>query len=120
LAEDHWGVSYVVWEMALLKELGFGLDLSRCAGGGDAMDIAYMSPKSGCAVSLDKGEPYKAKLLPLPEFLKREYVDNNSPDQNINFSEISKINQLWACLVVMRVVRRGFFKMSEEELLIRR
>lgn len=75
--EDHWGVSYIVWEMALLKELGFGLDLSRCAGGGDANDIAYMSPKSGCAVSLEKGEPYKDKLLPLPEFLKRSSQSHN-------------------------------------------
>lgn len=74
---DHWGVSYVVWEMALLKELGFGLDLSRCAGGGDAGDIAYMSPKSGCAVSLEKGEAYKDKLLPLPEFLKRSSQSHN-------------------------------------------
>ena len=75
--DDHWGVSYVVWEMALLKELGFGLDLSRCAGGGDAGDIAYMSPKSGCAVSLEKGEAYKDKLLPLPEFLKRSSQSHN-------------------------------------------
>lgn len=77
LQEDHWGVSYVVWEMALLKELGFGLDLSRCAGGGEANDIAYMSPKSGCAVSLEKGEPYKHKLLHLPEFLKRSSQSHN-------------------------------------------
>ena len=74
---EHWGVSYVVWEMALLKELGFGLDLSRCAGGGEAADIAYMSPKSGCAVSLEKGEPFKEKLLPLPEFLKRHSQSHN-------------------------------------------
>lgn len=77
LSEDHWGVSYVVWELSLLKELGFGLDLSRCAGGGEALDIAYMSPKSGCAVSLDKGEPYKDKLLALPEFLKRKSNSHN-------------------------------------------
>lgn len=77
LDDDHWGVSYVVWEMALLKELGFGLDLSRCAGGGDANDIAYISPKSGCAVSLEKGEPYKEKLLSLPEFLKRRSQSHN-------------------------------------------
>lgn len=67
---EVWGAAYVYWEIALLKELGFGLDLTRCAGGGDAKTLAYVSPKSGCAVSYAAGEPYKDKLLPLPSFLK--------------------------------------------------
>lgn len=67
---EVWGASYVYWEIALLKELGFGLDLTRCAGGGDPQTLAYVSPKSGCAVSYVAGEPYKDKLLPLPSFLK--------------------------------------------------
>lgn len=65
-----WGAVYVTWEIALLRELGFALDLSRCAGGGDAGQLAYISPKTGCAVSYQAGEPYKDKLLPLPSFLK--------------------------------------------------
>lgn len=65
-----WGAAYVMWEIALLRELGFALDLSRCAGGGDAGQLAYISPKTGCAVSYQAGEPYKDKLLPLPSFLK--------------------------------------------------
>lgn len=65
-----WGAAYVMWEVALLAELGFALDLSRCAGGGDARALAYVSPRTGCAVSLEAGEPYKDKLLPLPSFLK--------------------------------------------------
>lgn len=67
---EVWGAAYVYWEIALLKELGFGLDLTRCAGGGDPQTLAYVSPKSGCAVSYAAGEPYKDKLLPLPSFLK--------------------------------------------------
>lgn len=67
---EVWGAAYVYWEIALLKELGFGLDLTRCAGGGDAKTLAYVSPKSGCAVSYAAGGPYKDKLLPLPSFLK--------------------------------------------------
>ncbi len=67
---EVWGAAYVYWEIALLKELGFGLDLTRCAGGGDAKTLAYVSPKSGCAVSYAAGEPYKDKLLTLPSFLK--------------------------------------------------
>lgn len=70
LESDVWGAAYVMWEIALLKELGFGLDFTRCAGGGSAQTLAYMSPKSGCAVSYEAGEAYKERLLPLPSFLK--------------------------------------------------
>jgi len=69
LDSEVWGAAYVVWELALLRELGFGIDLSRCAGGGDPATLCYVSPKSGQAVSREAGEPYKAKLLPLPGFL---------------------------------------------------
>ncbi len=65
-----WGAAYVKWEIALLRELGFSLDLTRCAGGGSAQELGYISPKTGCAVSYSAGEPYKDKLLPLPAFLK--------------------------------------------------
>lgn len=68
--DEAWGAAYVVWEIALLKELGFGVDLSRCAGNGDPDTLCYLSPKSGCAVSAEKGEPYKGKLLTLPLFLR--------------------------------------------------
>lgn len=70
LESESWGAIYVAWEIALLKELGFGLDLSRCAGGGDDNDLCYVSPKSGRAVSASAGAPYKDKLLPLPDFLR--------------------------------------------------
>lgn len=65
-----WGAAYVLWEIVLLKELGFGLELTRCAGGGDAQSLAYVSPKSGRAVSYEAGAPYREKLLELPSFLK--------------------------------------------------
>lgn len=70
LTEDHWAPVYVMWEIALLKELGFGLDLTRCAGGGDARTLTHVSPKSGRAVSAAVAEPYKERLLPLPQFLR--------------------------------------------------
>lgn len=57
------------FELMMLEELGFGLDLSKCAGTGSHQNLIYVSPKSGCAVSEEAGEPYKAKLLPLPAFL---------------------------------------------------
>lgn len=70
LSGAHWGAAYVFWEIALLRELGFGLDLSRCALGGDPETLEWVSPKSGRAVSRAAGAPYADRLLPLPAFLK--------------------------------------------------
>jgi DNA repair protein RecO (recombination protein O) len=52
-----------------LQELGFGLDLSECAATGSDVELAYVSPRSGRAVSRDAGQPYCSKLLKLPAFL---------------------------------------------------
>ncbi|HLY06259.1 MAG TPA: DNA repair protein RecO [Rhizomicrobium sp.] len=65
----HWGALYVRWEAGLLDELGFGLDLRRCAATGATENLRYVSPKSGRAVSADAGLPYHARLLSLPRFL---------------------------------------------------
>jgi len=64
-----WPALLVRWEMGLLDELGFGLDLSRCASTGQAEDLAYVSPKTGRAVSRAAGQPYHEKLFLLPAFL---------------------------------------------------
>jgi DNA repair protein RecO (recombination protein O) len=75
LAHDSapaWVESYVLWECGLLAALGFGLDLGRCAATGTNEDLAYVSPRSGRAVSREAGRPYHDKLLPLPAFLWRE------------------------------------------------
>jgi len=66
---DVAGPLMVRFELQLLEELGFGLDLTRCAGSGRKDDLVYVSPKSGRAVNRETGEPWKDKLLPLPEFL---------------------------------------------------
>lgn len=68
LTQPHWAEAYVHWEVLLLRDLGFGLDLSACAGGGNDR-LSYVSPRSGRAVSLSAGEPYRDKLLLLPGFL---------------------------------------------------
>ncbi len=57
------------FELMLLAELGFGLDLTECAASGAREDLIYVSPKSGRAVSRDAGKPYGDRLLPLPRFL---------------------------------------------------
>jgi DNA repair protein RecO (recombination protein O) len=69
-ADDRWAIAYVEWEIALLEELGFGLDLSSCAATGATEDLVYVSPRSGQAVSEAAGAPYREKLLPLPGFLR--------------------------------------------------
>lgn len=70
-AEGGWAEAYVRWELGFLAEMGFGLDLSRCAATGANDALVYVSPKSGRAVSASAGEPYRDKLLPLPAFLTR-------------------------------------------------
>lgn len=67
--DSVWPALLVRWELALLQELGFGLDLSKCAATGKDDDLAFVSPKSGRAVSATAGAPYADRLLVLPEFL---------------------------------------------------
>lgn len=67
--ESPWPALLVRWEMGLLEELGFGLDLAACAATGASDDLAYVSPRTGRAVSRAAGEPWKDKLLALPAFL---------------------------------------------------
>ncbi len=63
------GALIVRFELKLLEDLGFGLDLDRCAATGANDDLAYVSPKTGRAVSRSAGEAYRDRLLPLPAFL---------------------------------------------------
>lgn len=68
---------YVEFELTLLQALGFGLDLTRCAATGSKAELIYVSPKSGRAVCREAGEPYKAKLLALPEFLMQCHLERS-------------------------------------------
>lgn len=67
--DDIWPALLVRWELGLLDELGFGLDLTRCAATGQGGDLAYVSPRTGRAVSRGAGAPYGDRLLALPGFL---------------------------------------------------
>ncbi len=60
----------VRFEAQMLSECGFSLDLSRCAATGATDRLAYVSPKSGRAVSAEAGAPWRDRLLPLPHFLR--------------------------------------------------
>ena len=63
------GVALVRFELAVLDDLGFGLDLSQCAVTGTSDDLTHVSPKTGRAVSRAAAAPYLDRLLPLPSFL---------------------------------------------------
>ena len=64
-----WGAALARYELLMLAELGFGLDLERCAVTGGNDDLVAVSPKSGRAISAGEAEPYAGKLLPLPAFV---------------------------------------------------
>jgi DNA repair protein RecO (recombination protein O) len=64
-----WAPSLVRYELLLLAELGFGLDLAACAATGATENLAYVSPKSGRAVGREAAEEYRDRLFPLPTFL---------------------------------------------------
>jgi DNA repair protein RecO (recombination protein O) len=78
LDSAEWAQYYVAWERDLLAALGFGLDLSRCAVTGHNQDLAFVSPRTGRAVTREAAEPYRDKLLPLPEFLCRQAAATQS------------------------------------------
>lgn len=66
---EVWPLAYLRWEEALLTDLGFGLDLSRCAVTGATEDLIYVSPKSGRAVSAAGAGEWAERMLPLPPVL---------------------------------------------------
>ena len=68
-AARGWAVALVRYELLLLAELGFGLDLEHCAATGRNDDLAFVSPKSGIAVSRSGAAGYENRLLRLPPFL---------------------------------------------------
>lgn len=65
-------IHLIRFELAMLTELGFGLDLSTCAATGATTELIYVSPKSGGAVSRQAGEPWRDRLLRLPSFLRED------------------------------------------------
>lgn len=77
---EIWPLAYLRWEVGLLEDLGFGLDLSSCAVTGATGGLKYVSPKSGRAVSQDGAGDWANRLLPLPPVLLRQ---GDAPDHEI-------------------------------------
>jgi DNA repair protein RecO (recombination protein O) len=74
---------FVEFELTMLAELGFGLDLTQCAATGEREELVYVSPKSGRAVSARAGAPHRDKLLPLPRFLVYDSPANRVPAEEL-------------------------------------
>jgi DNA repair protein RecO (recombination protein O) len=70
LGQPGWLQDYAIWELTLLEETGYGLDLQHCAVTGATDGLAYVSPKTGRAVTADAAGPYADRLLPLPAGLR--------------------------------------------------
>lgn len=75
-----WAADYAVWELMILEELGYGLDLTSCAATGGTQELVYVSPKSGRAVCRAAGADYADRMLPLPEFLQMDGVEAGPAD----------------------------------------
>ena len=82
----HWLYTYFLYEFSLLEELGFGLDLSKCAVTGTTSNLIYVSPKTARAVCEEVGRPYHEKLLPLPSFM----VENQYQNPVLKVEDIKK------------------------------
>jgi DNA repair protein RecO (recombination protein O) len=85
-APGLWPALLVRWELLLLQELGFGLDLRECAATGGDTELVYVSPRSGRAVSREAGQPYDAKLLKLPAFLRDDDAASGENDLLAGFA----------------------------------
>ncbi len=76
---DVWPLAYLQWELALLDEMGFGLDLARCAVTGRSEDLIYVSPRTGRAVSAGAAGDWADRMLPLPPVLRGQ-GDKSTPE----------------------------------------
>ncbi len=100
LHRDIWPTLYVKWELGLLQELGFKLDLSCCAATGKTQDLTYVSPKTGRAVSEQAAKPFKHLLLQLPSFL-------TTPTESASWIDILQGLQLTGFFLKQQIFHQG-------------
>ena len=85
--------SYLQWEMGLLSDLGYALDLTKCSGCGKIDNLCYLSPKTGRAVCSDCGAPYADKLYKLPISLNvtKRFINNICIAQGVDVPHARKM-----------------------------
>ncbi len=90
-----WHAAYVIWELSLLAEMGFGLDLRDCAATGATDDLIYVSPRTGRAVSRIGGGEWSDRLLALPGFLRGELAAVSGGDLAAGLKLTGHFLELW-------------------------
>jgi DNA repair protein RecO (recombination protein O) len=91
---EEWPAIYIVWEMAFLKELGYGIDLSKCAVSGAAENLTHISPKTGRAVCAAEAEPYIGKLIEIPRFLQGQDLANDDIEKGLKMTGYFLVHRL--------------------------
>ncbi len=95
-AQDSiWPAVFIRYEAGLLQELGFGLDLNRCAATGSVDDLVFVSPRTGRAVSAAAGEAYRTRLLALPPFLLSAQLPVTPGDIAAGFALTGHFLETW-------------------------
>ena len=90
-----WKPLYALWELQVLEEMGFGLDLTSCAVTNVTQDLIYVSPKSGRAVSRKAAGEWMERLLPLPSFLRNKFETANNEDILNSFKTTGHFLSSW-------------------------
>ncbi len=91
---DEWMPAYIMWEVAFLKELGYGIDLSKCAVTGVTDGLTHISPKTGRAVCAAEAEPYKSKLLEIPSFMTGQGWQDGDDEKGLKLTGYFLIHRL--------------------------
>ena len=86
-SENRWLEGYIKWELGLLHALGYQLDLERCGASGQTQNLAYVSPKSGCAIAHDQAGEYATRLLVLPQFLGGRSANKHDYKTGLSLTE---------------------------------
>lgn len=81
ITQENWLTHYCYYEFYLLEFLGVGLELDKCAATGAKQNLAFVSPKSGCAVSYEAGLPYAKRLFTYPHFIVQKRLDATFKEQ---------------------------------------
>jgi recombinational DNA repair protein (RecF pathway) len=100
---DNWYCSHINYEVTLLKELGYGLNVDECAVTGVKKDLMYLSPKTGKAVSLEIGDPFKDKLFLLPKYFSSKIDISTNNEDYLDYQN---------CLKILNYFIAKFFKLN--------
>ncbi len=80
IEDENWLPLLIRWQIGFLQQMGYGLDLSKCAVTGDTQNLHYISPKTGRAVCENVGLPYKGKLFTIPPFINGDFEQEITPE----------------------------------------